>query len=109
MAFKIALSPTYKRKVTVELPNDKGTMDKATFMAEFKRCDQDEIERLGQIPHQRAVLEEVLVGFTDLQDENNQPVPYSEATKDALLKIPQALQGTAREFWLSVYRAPEKN
>ncbi|WP_194720823.1 hypothetical protein [Noviherbaspirillum malthae] len=108
MAFKIALKPSYKQKIVVETPNENGRIDKSDFMAEFKRVDMDEIEELRKLP-QKEVLQEVLIGWTGLLDENNQDVPYNEVNRMALLKIPQAFEALATGFWASIFKAREKN
>jgi hypothetical protein len=109
MAFKIVLSPTYKVKVIVETPNDKGTVDKSDFMAEFKRVDMKDLEELKAVEGQDNVLRQVLVGWSGLLDENNEDVPYNAANLDALLRIPPALHATVNAFWNSVFKAREKN
>jgi hypothetical protein len=108
MAFKIALSATYTVTVKGELPNDQGKVDKFNFVAEFKRCDLDQLDELRKIS-QREVLRDVLVGWSGLLDEDNQTVPYNSAAKDAVLAIPQAVFALIEAFWASVYKAKEKN
>jgi hypothetical protein len=108
MAFKIALKPSYKTKIFVEIPNENGRVDKSDFMAEFKRVDMDELEELRKLP-QREVLDQVLIGWGSLLDEENKEVPFNDANRAALLKIPQAFAATAEGFWKSIYTAKEKN
>jgi len=108
MAFKIALTPSYRVKVQVELPNERGTIDKSDFMAEFKRCDIDKLDELRALP-QRDVVGEVLIGWSGLVDEANQEVPYSPAAREAVMVIPQALLALIEAFWASVYKAKQKN
>lgn len=108
MAFKIAKSPTYKSKVTVHTPNDKGGFTKEEFTAVFKRVDLDELDGLRQVPG-REVLTQVLVGWDDFLDEENKPVPFDEDTQAALLNQPQAFQALVESFWGSIIKAKEKN
>jgi len=106
--FVIALSETYRVPVKVETPNEKGTFDKSSFMAEFKRCDMDELDELRKLP-QRDVIKTVLVGWDDLVDLQKQPVPFSPATRDVVLLIPQAVLALIEAFWASIHKAKEKN
>lgn len=106
--FKIALSPTYTVKVIVETPSANGKTDKSDFMAEFKRCNIDELDELRKLP-QRDVIREVLVGWSGLVDEENQAVPFNAATRDAVLAIPQAVFALIDSFWTSIHKAKEKN
>lgn len=108
MAFKIALTPTYCTKITVELLNKQGRYEKSDFMAEFKRLNGDQLNDVRELP-QRDVLKEVLVGWSGLIDENNDDVPFNAATFEAVLAIPQAFAALAQGYWDSIYKAKEKN
>jgi hypothetical protein len=109
MPFKIALTPTYKVKVFVEIPNDKGSVDKSDFLAEFKRVDMKELEALRAVEGQDNVLREVLVGWSGLLDADNAEVPYNPATLEGFLLIPAAQLATVNAFWKSIFKAGEKN
>lgn len=108
MAFKIAISPSYKTKIIVEILNMLGKHEKSDFMAEFKRVNMEELDDLRKLP-QKEVLQQVLVGWTGLLDENNEAVPFNAATFEALVAIPQAFAALADGFWASVFKAKEKN
>lgn len=111
MTFKITQKPTFISRVTVETPNQKGGFDRSHFNAEFKRCGMDEIEELKKLP-QKEVMEKVLVGWTDLIDDDNQPVDFNEDNRRALLNIPNALTAMGSidgAFWGSLFKAREKN
>lgn len=108
MAFKLALTPTYQTKIIVELPAEKGGFEQSTFKAEFKRCDSEDIEELRKLPG-KEVLERVLRGWSELVDEDNQPVPFNGDTLKAVLNIPQAATALAEGFWTSIFKAREKN
>jgi hypothetical protein len=108
MAFKIALTPTYRVKVAVEVPNENGRNDKSEFTVEYKRVSMervDELRKLPQIDVQRAVV----VGVSGLVDGDGTEVPFNPATLEALLAIPHALFAMADAFWGSIYKAKEKN
>ncbi len=108
MAFKIALTPSYKVKVTVETPNDSNGFDRSTFTAEFKRVSTDQLDEI-QKKTKKEVVDEVLVGFSDLVDEDNKSVEYNDETRAALLAIPQAVKALADGFLSSIFNAKEKN
>lgn len=108
MAFRIAQKPTFITRVTVETPNQKGGFDTSFFNAEFKRIGMDEVEEL-QKKKQGEVLMQVLVSWTDLLDDKNEPVPFNDDNVLVLLNIPQALIALKEAFWGSLYKAREKN
>ena len=108
MAFIIAITPSYKVKVIVEMPNEAGRIEKSDFMAQFKRVSMDDLDELRKRP-QKEVLEEVLIGWTGLLDENKESVPFNQATLASVLAIPQAFSALADSFWGSIFKAKEKN
>lgn len=108
MAFKIAQKPTYKVTVKVLTPNDKDGFDTSNFKAEFKRVSMDDLEKLRE-KTQAEVMKEVLTGFSDLLDEDDNPVDFNDITLQALLNIPQALSGLTEAFWSSIFKVKEKN
>jgi hypothetical protein len=108
MAFKIAQKPTFVARIKVETPNQKGGFDRSEFLAEFKRVSQSEVDELRKEP-QKEVLEKVLVGWSELLDDDNQALDFNEDNLQVLLNIPQALLALRDGFWESVYKAKEKN
>lgn len=108
MAFKVAITPSYKTKIIVEILNMNGKHDKSDFMAEFKRFTTEELDDLRKLP-QKEVLKEVLIGWSGLLDENNDALPFSPANYEALLAIPQAFAALVEGFWTSIFKAKEKN
>lgn len=108
MAFKIALTPTYRNKVEVETPNGLGTFDKSDFMAEFKRVGYERINELERMVP-LDVLQEVLVGWTDLLDESGNQIPFSQEAKKILLDIVPARLALVEAFWGGLSKAKEKN
>jgi hypothetical protein len=108
MAFKLALKPTFKARVEVYTANQKGGHDKSTFMAEFLRTDMDELEELQNMP-QPEVMRKKLAGWSELTDDEDNPVDYNQETLNALLKIPEALMGLRIAFWSSIHKSREKN
>ena len=108
MAFKIALSPSYRVKVVVETLNAAGRSEKSDFHVEFKRVDMARIAELRTMT-QEEVLREVIEGFDGLVDESGTEVGFNEINLAMLLSIPAALFALADAFWTSIYKAKEKN
>lgn len=108
MAFKIALKPTFKARIEVLTPNQKGGHDKSTFMAEFLRTDMEELEEIQSIP-QAEVMRRKLVGWSDLIDDEDNPVDFNQENLNALLKIPEAVTALRNAFWTSIFKGREKN
>jgi hypothetical protein len=108
MSFNIAQKPSYKTPVKVHTPNDKGGFDTSDFIAHFKRVSMDDIEALKELP-QKEVLQQVLVGYSGLLDEDDKEIDFNETNVTTLFNIPQALAALTTAFWSSIFRAKEKN
>lgn len=100
---------TFTQKVTVLTPNNSNGHTKDTFTAKFSQPSKDDLKALrGQEPEE--VFGEVLVGWgEDLQDEANEPVPFTPENKAAMLTIPPVLAALAEAFWQNVVKANTKN
>ena len=108
MAFKITQKPTFTAKVDVYTPNNKGGHDYSTFEAEFSRKKVSELDDLRK-KNQLEVMREVLVGWKDFNDDENNPVEFNPENLEILIAIPEALNGLKSAFWDSVVKAKEKN
>jgi len=108
MAFKITKKPTFSAQVEVYTPNDKCGHDLSKFTARFNRVDVQQLATLGK-KKQSEVLLEVLAGWEDFNDEENNPVPFSPENLAMLISIPEAMQGLTVAFWENVVKAREKN
>jgi len=108
--FKIALSDTYTWPVTVDLAEDGGKRHKATFDAEFKRVSQERVDQLvTEPPGDKALADEVMVGWSGVYDANDQELPYSEENRAKLLSITGVRAAIVRSFFDSLSGAPRKN
>lgn len=108
MAFKLTKKPTFTARVTVNTPNDKAGFDRSVLIAVFRRTSVDESLEL-QKSTPREAMQQVLVGWEDFNDEENQPVPFNDATLWALLSDPPALLAINEAFWNTVIKGREKN
>ena len=126
MAFKLAINPTFRDVVQVELRGETGKIERSSFTAEFKRLQLPELEELkasvekeaAELPPaekwraQASAMRQVLVGWRDMVgDDGKTVVEFNEAHRELLLVIPQALTATQLVFWTNSYGngAREKN
>ncbi len=122
MAFKLAVTPTFRQKVTVELPNEKGGKDVSSFTAIYRRLEEEEFQAfIADIqrddddpdkPSRRELAERVLEGWADVIEEVDGKavqVDYSPATRYAMLSIPQAVQSLVTTFVESHQQGKRKN
>lgn len=108
MAFRLAKTPYFTARVTVLTPTDRATFERETFTVKFRRTNVDESVELQKLTPREA-MERVIMGWDDFLDEENQPVPFNDATRWALLSEPPALLAINDAFWNTVVKAREKN
>lgn len=108
--FAFAETCTYEVSVTVETMAPKGGVwRKDTFIAEFKRVEIDDLNRLQKRPP-AEVLDEVLVGWRDMRGADRRNfVEFTPERKAAFLRIPAAVLATFNEFVATQNKARTKN
>lgn len=112
--FVISQTSSYKWPVAVEFPIDGGRVEKQSFDAEFRRLSQTRIEEIRKLIEDGGITDrdfarEVLIGWNGVIDGNGDPVPFSEATRDALLDVPLVSASIIRAFMESLAGARRKN
>lgn len=108
MAFKITKKPIFTAQVEVYTPNEKCGHDLSKFTARFNRIDMHQLDKLRE-KKQPEVMREVLAGWEDFNDEENNPVPFTPENLETLINIPEALQGLSLAFWENVVKGRTKN
>jgi hypothetical protein len=108
MAFKLAKNRAFSVRITVNTPNEKAGFDRSALLIRYRRPDVDESLELQKLTPREA-MDRVVIGWEEFNDEDNEPVPYSDATRWALLNDPPALLAINDGFWLNAVKAREKN
>ncbi|MGE0350946.1 phage tail assembly chaperone [Hydrogenophaga sp.] len=104
MAFKMAQQPTFKVKVTVPVPNNRGGVDKNTFVAVFKRTSTDELADLGERRLNDAdLVRDRIVDWELVDADTNAPIPFTAENLEALLQIQPTPKFTALAFYENAY------
>lgn len=112
--FKLATTPSYWQRVTVDFPADNGKKDSRAFDAQFRRFAQSELDELrkqlvsGTITD-REFVDRVLIGWKGLIDEQDQPVEFNETNLDRVLELYPTQPSIISAFFKSVNGAREKN
>lgn len=86
MAFVRKKVKTFKWPVEVQEPSEKkpGKFEKSEFTAIFKRDKLSELEGVSEAEGV-SLLKKVLVGWEGINDEDGDPVEFSEAELDDFL------------------------
>ncbi|KQT37676.1 hypothetical protein [Methylophilus sp. Leaf414] len=114
MAFKVDLTPTYQTSVSVEIPNDGGSVDKSTFSVKFKRYSVLELEGddgkggFRQLS-QPEVLRQAVTGWGGISSDDGTVFDFSADNLEIMMRIPQVLKALAEAFWTTQYGAKQKN
>jgi hypothetical protein len=121
MAFVLKKSATYEWPVVLRLPIDGGRHEKQTFDARFNRLAQTRINEIQDLfrAKQRgddeidltdqSVADEVLAGWSNVQDEDGEDVPFTAASKAELLNIPAVASAIVVAYFESVTGNKAKN
>ena len=114
MAFVLKQSNTYRWPVSFETPSDGGRHEKQTFDGEFKRLSQSRIREIGQLIEtseitDAAIATEVLVGWSGINDDSGQEVPFSQVALEQLLEVPMLAASVITAYFASLNGAKRKN
>lgn len=110
--FKIKTSGDYVWPITVKTADDGGKYAEDIFSVRFKRLKKSEIEALfkdGSTLTDDAVARRVVAGFSDVLDNNGNPIEYSPSNFDELLETPNVAAAIVVAFIESINGARIKN
>lgn len=123
MAFVLKQSDTYTWPVTLVIPVDGGRREKHSFDAEFKRLPQTRINEIirqakamergrlsdDEMLEDQAACAEILVGWSNVVDDDGQEIPFSQKAVDQLLELPTIAGQIVRAWFESLETAKRKN
>jgi hypothetical protein len=120
--FKISsISQTYTTPVTVDVPDGKGGSVKHKFAVVFKRLPQDELDELHRRLNREKlqegetllsddeVLDQVVTGWQDVLDQNDQPLEFNPENFGALKNVFPTRPTLVTAFFESIKTAKRKN
>lgn len=106
--FKVTADPQFTHPIKVYVPID-GGHEEQTFKATFRVEDVEQLEQVQDEGGQRGVLQRVIVGMSDLEGPDGQPMPYSEKLRDQLIGIPFVRIALFRSYLEAVTKAKPGN
>lgn len=114
MAFVLSQSESYTWPVAVEFPVSGGRFDKQTFDVEFRRLDQSRIREIWDLIQSGDLTDddlcnEVVVGWSGVQDVKGSEVPFSEKAKADLLNVPLVASSVVTAWLDSLAKGKRKN
>ena len=108
--FKLVQPETVTWPVHVRIPADGGKTLKATFDAEFVLLNQDAIDAtLADAGDDVEFICNVVVGWSGVQDEEGNELPFSHDACRRMAKIPYVRRAMMKAFWDATLGAVEKN
>jgi hypothetical protein len=112
--FKIATNPSYTAQVRVDVPTDNGKSVQKVFSATFKRLSQAELDNLSDRVSAKelndsTLIDEVMVGWDGVADENGTPLEFNDQNLAALLNVFPVRPTLIRTFYNSLNTAKTKN
>tara|TARA_Y100000593_G_scaffold92981_1_gene186250 strand:- start:858 stop:1211 length:354 start_codon:yes stop_codon:yes gene_type:complete len=117
LAFILKKRNTYFWPINFETPVDDGKYETLKFSCEFKRIKQSQIEEYQKqfqdmktaLAASRKCAKEVVVGWKDILDEENNQIEFSTKTLDLLLETPMLAQTIAVAYIGSLNEEKAKN
>jgi len=114
MAFVISKATKFKWPVEVELPQDGGRHVKETFDVEFRKLTSAQVQELRDTvladkADGVAIVKSLIVGWSGVQDESKNEIPFSDSALNDLLSIPNVAGGIINAFFIAHNGAQRKN
>ncbi len=106
--FKITTEPKFTHTVTVCVPTDGGHVEQS-FKATFRVLDAEQLSTDSTVEGQIEDLRRVLVSMNDLVGEDNQPVSYSDALREQLIRLPYVRIALINAYVRGVTKAKQGN
>lgn len=105
--FKVVSEPTFTHTVTVMTPIDGGHKAE-TFQATYRLLDTDVASDFDLTTRDgiTGFLTRAIVRFDELVGENEQPMPYNDALRDQLLKMPHVRVGLSNAYFEALSKDP---
>jgi len=89
---------TFDWPVPVQRPRADGKFDTHVFTATFKAVPSSSFKDLMDAQDDAVVLQTAWVGWSDINDEHGNPLPYSEDAREMLMEDLAIRRATARAF-----------
>jgi hypothetical protein len=119
MSFVLKQSETYTWPVVFDVPIDGGRHERQTFDGEFKRLPQSKIgpmvaelqrlEDLGDLERITEIAGDVVVGWSGINDDQGNEIPFSQKALQQLLEVPFLAVAVLKAYMDSIKGAKRKN
>ena len=114
MSFVLKQADTYKWPVSHDMPVDGGKHARYTFEAEFKRITQTRIREIDEQIKNNTIdeiefLKEVLLGWDGINDEDGNPIKFSQKALAQVIDVPMLATSISKAFFDSIAGAKRKN
>jgi len=108
--FVVSREPHFTHPVAVQVPVDGGHVEQ-TFKATFRVIDNAKLDSfdLNTVEGSRDFLVAVIVKLDDLVDEQEKPLPYSDALRDQLIGNPYVSLALGRTYREAIKKAARGN
>lgn len=108
--FKIIEEPTFRHDVVARVPVDGGYTEEK-FAATFRVISPEEIDSFDLMKTEGATdfLKRVVVELHDIADAQGKALEWSDATRDAALRLPWARGALSRTYFEAIQGAKRGN
>jgi hypothetical protein len=122
MALVLKNGDTYFWPITYRQPTTGGRREKQEFQAEFKRLPQSRLAKIQELAQKTIdkkadadeisdvqVADEILVGWTDIVDDDGEQIQFNKAAKAQLLELPMMAACIIETYFTSLVEEKRKN
>jgi hypothetical protein len=106
--FKLSSDPKFTIPVEVFVPIDGGHR-KDTFKATFRVGEADALNEFALLDGQREELRKIFVGFDEVLDEADNPIPYSDEMRDRMIATPYVRAALVQAYLGAIVKARAGN
>lgn len=108
--FVVTNDPKFTHVVDAMAPTD-GGFQKQSFKVTFRLVEGEEFEKFDLNTREGSTefLRRIIAGMDELVDANDQAIPYSDAIRDQVIRLPWARRAIVRTYFSAVNKEAEGN
>lgn len=108
--FVVSQDPRFTHTVEAMAPTD-GGFTKQSFKVTFRLVEGEEFETFDLNTREGSTdfLKRIIVGMDELIDADRKAVPYSDAVRDQVIRLPWARKAIVRTYFTAVNKEAEGN
>lgn len=105
---RLSKTNAYWTAITVEVPEEDGSISTLTGRIKFKRIVRKDLDALLGLGDEK-ICRTVILDWEEFRDVDGNPISYDDTGRDAVYADVRFVGALAKAFVLSLSEAPRKN